>query len=234
MTGNVRVTDMPLAAFDLETTGPDPTTCRIVSASIVRIGTDRATQADEWLLDPEVEIPEGAAKVHGITTEHAREHGADYSTGVEEITEALARLWDEGHLVVVMNASFDMTVIDREGRRLWGRHQYYPGPLFDPLIVDKRADRYRKGGRTLADLARVYKVRQDDAHQSTGDCLTAARVAWRMMRVLEPLSRIETTDQLMQLQQQWRAEQQDGLRAFWQGRGDERWREVRSDWPVLL
>ena len=229
----MKPTDMPLAAFDLETTGPDPLTCRIVTASIVRIGADRSTLADEWLLDPGIEIPEGAAKVHGITTEHAREHGIDYATGIEQILDAVGQLWDDGHLVVVMNAPFDVTILDREGKRVLGRSDYCPGALFDPLVVDKRADRYRKGGRTLTDLARVYKVRQDNAHQSTGDCLTTARVAWRMLRVLEPLSRIETTDQLMQLQQQWRAEQQDSLRAFWQGRGDERWRTVSSDWPLI-
>lgn len=34
-------------------------------------------------------------------------------------------------------------------------------------------------------------------------------------------------------QRSWRAEQQDSLRAYWQGRGDEQWRTVSSDWPVI-
>lgn len=229
--------DFPLAAFDLETTGPDPTECRIVTASIVEI-VGSTTSTHEWLLDPEVEIPQGATDVHGISTEHAREHGTDYSTGVEAITEALARLWDDGYLVVVMNAPFDMTIIDREGRRLWGRHEYYPGALVDPLVIDKHLYQRRRGGgqfskgaRTLADLAIVYGVRQDDAHQSTGDCLTAARVAYKQLRRREMAS-IDDPDTLQQLQRSWRAAQQDSLRAYWQGRGDERWREVNGDWPV--
>lgn len=227
----MRPADMPLAAFDLETTSADPTTCRIVTAAAVTIDGDTST-VREWLLDPGIEIPDEAAAVHGITTEHAREHGANYHTGVLQIVGALAQLWRDGYLVTVMNAAFDMTIIDRESRRLFGVPAQEPGPLFDPLIVDKRADKFRKGGRTLTDLAKHYDVKQGAAHEAAGDCLTTARIAYRMMRRLEPLARIDTADQLMTLQARWRAQQSDSLRAFWQGRGDERWRTVNSDWPV--
>lgn len=227
----MNLADMPLAAFDIESTGPDPTVDRIVTASIVKIvGSETSTH--EWLLDPGIDISEGATKVHGISTEHAREHGTSYHRGLLDIVTALDRLWGDGYLVCVMNAPFDMTMIDRESRRVFKIPARQPGPLFDPLVVDKRADRYRKGGRTLTDLAKHYGVEQAGAHESTGDCLTVARIAWRMLRTIEPLSRIESTEQLMTLQAQWRAEQQDSLRAFWQGRGDERWREVNGDWPV--
>ena len=221
--------DMPLAAFDLETTGPDPHTAYVVTASIVSIQGSQTTTA-EWLLDPGVEIPDGAAEVHSITTEHAREHGTDYREGIDEIADALRNLWDDGFLVVVMNAPYDYTIMTRECRRL-DIPAFEVGPTFDPLVVDKAVERYRRGPRTLTSLAEHYEVRQDDAHQSTGDCLTAARVAYRMLRRNPTLAALEP-DEAMQLQQQWRAQQQDSLRAYWQGQGDERWRDVSSDWPV--
>lgn len=225
----------PLAAFDLETTGPDPLTARIVTASIVEIVTSDAgvqTAEHEWLLDPGIEIPEGASNVHGITTEHARAHGRDYQGGLLEIAGALDRLWGDGYLVAIMNAPFDLTIIDRESQRLLGMPGRRVGPVIDPLVVDKHLDRYRRGGRTLTDLAKHYGVEQGDAHQSTGDCYTVARIAYKLVRSPK-LAEVDDAETLQQLQRSWRAEQQDSLRAFWQGRGDERWRTVSSDWPVI-
>ncbi|QKY78527.1 DNA polymerase III subunit [Gordonia Phage Zitch] len=223
--------DMPLAAFDLETTGPDPRDAFVVTASIVTID-GAMTSVDEWLLDPGVEIPDGAAAIHGVTTERARAEGTDYRTGIDEISHVLGRLWRDGYLVVVMNAPYDYTIMTRECRRL-DIPDFTVGPTIDPLVIDKALDRYRRGGRTLTDLAKVYEILQGEAHQSSGDCLTAARIAYRQLRA-PALASIETTDELMALQRSWRAQQQDSLRAFWQGRGDERWQDVNSDWPVQL
>lgn len=66
----------PLLAFDLETTGTDVETDRIVTAAVVRLEADGSVSAElTWLLDPGVAIPEQASAIHGISTERAREHG---------------------------------------------------------------------------------------------------------------------------------------------------------------
>lgn len=223
--------DMPLTAFDTETTGPIPTECRMVTASIVMI-EGASTGTSEWLVDPGIEIPEGATKVHGISTEHAREHGGDYAAGIAAVRAALEKEWAAGRLIVVMNAPFDYTLLDRESRRL-GMAPFVPGPTFDPLVVDKHLYPYRKGSRTLTALCEAYSVQQTDAHQSTGDCLAAARVAYKQLRHPDMRS-VDDVTVLQQLQTAWRAAAQDSLRAFWQGRGDERWRDVNSDWPIQL
>ncbi|QDF19661.1 DnaQ-like DNA polymerase III subunit [Gordonia phage Twonlo] len=224
--------DYPLAAFDIESTGPDPLTDRIVTATILEIHPTRGVEVHEWLLDPGIEISEGATKVHGISTEHARDHGRDYSGGLLEIAGELDRLWAAGYLVAVMNAPFDLTMIDRESQRVFGMPGRRVGSLIDPLVVDKHLDRYRKGGRTLTDLAKHYGVEQGEAHTSAGDCYTVARIAYKLVRSPK-LAEVDDAETLQQLQRSWRAEQQDSLRAFWQGRGDERWRTVSSDWPVI-
>jgi len=64
----------PMVAFDLETTGVDPETARIVTATIVRIHGAEVTSR-EWLVNPGVDIPAGATAIHGVTTEHARASG---------------------------------------------------------------------------------------------------------------------------------------------------------------
>ncbi|MBM4595072.1 hypothetical protein GS454_18550 [Rhodococcus hoagii] len=84
-------TAAPMAAFDLETTGPIPTNARIVTAHLALID-GKVTSGRNWLLNPQQGIPEGATAVHGITTEHAREHGQDYATATTRSARHSRRL----------------------------------------------------------------------------------------------------------------------------------------------
>ncbi|MGW4866231.1 hypothetical protein ACWEO6_33780, partial [Streptomyces sp. NPDC004291] len=56
-----------LGGFDLETTGPEPESARIVSACLAYFAGGQLHKRT-WLLDPGCEIPAGATEVHGITT----------------------------------------------------------------------------------------------------------------------------------------------------------------------
>lgn len=59
-----------LAVFDLETTGVDPNSDRIVTAFFgVLDGDGELTVSREWIVDPGVPIPPGASNVHGWTAE---------------------------------------------------------------------------------------------------------------------------------------------------------------------
>lgn len=175
-------TDGTLVALDTETTGTDPETARIVTASVVVIRPGMPPDKHEWLIDPGIEIPDEAANVHGITTEHAREHGRSPKV-VGEIVDCIHDEWCETVPLIVYNASYDVTLIDRELRRhngeVWMPHQL---PTVDPLVCDRALDRYRRGSRKLVDVSRHYGVpiSEDDAHGSTADALCAARVAWKI------------------------------------------------------
>jgi DNA polymerase-3 subunit epsilon len=60
-----------LAAFDIETTGVNPESDRIVTAAVSLLGGGQPAEHLSWLVDPGIEIPAGASSVHGITTERA-------------------------------------------------------------------------------------------------------------------------------------------------------------------
>jgi DNA polymerase-3 subunit epsilon len=176
--------DGPMAVFDVESTGTDVENDRIVTASVVTI--EGATpRVRSWLANPGVDIPEGATAVHGITTEHAQAHGEDPRRVVVEIAHALIDAWSLGLPVVIYNAPFDLTMVDRELRRYGYDGLTVGGLVVDPLVLDKACDRYRRGSRKLVDTARHYGITltAEDAHTSAGDCLAAARVAWKIARV---------------------------------------------------
>lgn len=187
-------TDGTLVSFDTETTGVDPETARIVTASVVIIdGTTGNVTKHEWLADPGIDIPDEAAKVHGITTEKARADGDDPCTVTTEICRLLADEIEDGTPLIVYNASYDVTLLDRECRRhgtptLHERaaDDGFDIRVVDPLCLDRALDPYRRtkhvGGRTLTTVSAHYGVpiSEHDAHGSTQDALCAARVAWKI------------------------------------------------------
>lgn len=61
--------EKPIVFFDLETTGVNIATDRIVEISILKVFPNGNKESKTWLVNPEIEIPQGATEVHGITNE---------------------------------------------------------------------------------------------------------------------------------------------------------------------
>src|SRR4051794_5205585 len=165
----------PLAAFDTETTGVDVEQDRIVSAAlVVQRAPGHPAEVTRWLVDPGVPVPEPARAVHGLSDAFLQRHGRRPEPVVEELARGLAAVCAAGTPLVVMNAPFDLTLLDRELLRHRGvpLSTYFTGPAWcvvDPRVLDKHLDRYRKGRRTLTDLCAHYGVVLDGAHDAAAD-----------------------------------------------------------------
>ncbi len=61
--------EKPIVFFDLETTGVNIATDRIVEISILKVFPNGNKESKTWLVNPEIEIPKEAAEIHGITNE---------------------------------------------------------------------------------------------------------------------------------------------------------------------
>jgi DNA polymerase-3 subunit epsilon len=59
----------PIVFFDLETTGINIATDRIVEISILKIYPNGTEESKTWLVNPVIEIPKEASDIHGITNE---------------------------------------------------------------------------------------------------------------------------------------------------------------------
>lgn len=219
----------PMVAFDLETTGPDPDTARIVTASVVWIDPmEGLVNADRFLADPGVEIPAEAAAIHGITTEQARAEGKPLREVVLAIMDGLRLAQDNRYPLVAYNASFDFTVLARELDRL-GEPSFEPYPVIDPYVIDKHIDRYRKGKRTLTAACEHYGVDLDNAHDSDSDALAAARIAWKIANSVPEIGDAQLGD-LHADQIHWYAEQQTSLADYFARQGNDT--HVNTEWPV--
>lgn len=163
----------PLLGFDTETTGVDVFSDRIVTAATVLTG-DGDDDVATWLINPGVEIPPGAAAVHGISTEHAREHGREPRESLWEISQQLYRAMTINIPVVGFNVNFDLTLMESELERhglptLASQLGRPLSPVIDPLVLDRGLDRYRKGKRTLEFLCAHYGVIVGELHDAGED-----------------------------------------------------------------
>lgn len=226
-----------IASFDLETTGVDIDTDRIVTASRWIIDPTKGTKVHAgWLVNPGVDIPEGASAIHGITTEHAQANGQDPASAVREIAGDLLHWSTEGATTVAFNASYDVSLLHRECVR-YGHTKEAEGlerlrPVVDPHVIDKGVDKYRKGSRKLIDTARHYGIEltEEDAHGSAADSLAAARVAYVIAQRYPHIGRTPA-DELHDLQREWKALQAEGLQKYLRRKDPDA--IVRPEWPFV-
>ncbi len=61
--------ERPIVFFDLETTGIQIATDRIVEISILKVFPNGNKEGKTWRVNPEIEIPKEASDIHGITNE---------------------------------------------------------------------------------------------------------------------------------------------------------------------
>lgn len=171
-----------IGVFDLETTGVDVAEDRIVTAHVGMLDSrGEVVTSRSWLADPGIPIPAGASAVHGVTTEQARAEGRPAAEVVAEVREALAALFARGIPVVAYNAAYDFSLLRHECLR-HGLAALTPQPVIDPLVIDKRIDRYRRGKRTLTHVAEHYGVDLSGAHEASADAEAAGRVALAIAR----------------------------------------------------
>lgn len=220
-----------VGVFDLETTGLDVTDDRIVTAHVgVLDRHGRELAARDWLADPSIPIPEGATAVHGISTDHAREHGRPAQEVVAQVIHALRVLFAQGLPIVVYNASYDFSLLAHEARRHGIDELTMPSPVIDPLVIDKAYDRYRPGKRTLSVVADHYSVPLQGAHEASADAVAAGRVALALAKEF-PLPHSAT--ELHSRQIGWAREQAAGLTEYFIRTGRlEPEQTVDGTWPV--
>lgn len=220
----------PRAAFDLETTGKDPRTARIVTASIVIVDESGAVaDTHEWLADPGVEIPEEAAAIHGVSTAHAREHGRGSDVVTAEVSAVLATLFENNIPVIAFNASYDFTVLANEARR-HNLAQITAEPVIDPFICNKQVDKFRKGSRTLVALCAEYGIKLDDAHTSAADAEATLRLADALAAKYSTLR--ADVKELHQAQVGWARDQAADFQSYLR-RAKDPAAVIEGEWPVL-
>jgi len=172
--------DRPLAFFDLETTGLDPRSDRIVELALIRFDPDGGSQERVRRFHPGVPIPAESTRIHGIT---------EADVAGEQPFAARARslrdLLDGCDLAGFNVRRFDLPMLLAEFRRA--------GVDFDLTgrrIIDVQAIFHREERRDLTAAARFYLGQEHaDAHSALADIRVSASVLAAQLERYESLPR---------------------------------------------
>lgn len=160
MLTDVLTLDRPIVSIDLETTGTDVKTDRIVSIGICKLTPDGKYSEWETLVNPTVSIPLETSAVHGITNERALSCSVcsrsleihDREDAVDEfgkrcdgfkswptfkmLAPALAKGLEGCDLAGYNEAAFDVKLLQAEFERV--RWPWTPGRLLDGFRIYQR------------------------------------------------------------------------------------------------
>jgi DNA polymerase-3 subunit epsilon len=159
----------PLASLDLETTGTDPATSRVVEVGIVKRYPDDCEEVFRWLVNPEVTIPSESIRVHGYTNEIARIQ-PPFAAVADDIAATLAGC----DLVVFNGRAFDLPLLRAEFARCGVAWPCDDAHVIDAFVIYRERER-----RDLPAAVRFYCGREHvGAHGAVADARAALDVAF--------------------------------------------------------
>jgi DNA polymerase-3 subunit epsilon len=149
-----------LVVFDLETTGVDPSSDRIVEISACRLDPDGSRGWLDHRVNPGMPIPPEATAIHGIS-----DHDVAAAPRFEDLADDIEAFFEGADLGGFNVARFDLPVLDAEFRRV-GRD----ADLTARRVVDVMTIFHRKERRDLGAAVRLYLGREHDgAHAARAD-----------------------------------------------------------------
>ena len=208
--------DEGFVAFDTETTGVDTSEDRIVSAAAVTFRDGEPQETRTWLIKVDVDIPERASEVHGITNEISQSQGQDQVEALAEIGDYLD---SAGLPIVCFNSGFDIPMLNSNLRRQ-GLGELKTAVIICPFVLDKQFDKYVKGKnqRRLKPTAERYglELSEDDWHGAEADSLVTGRILIAQGKRFPKITEM-TAQELAAQVDAWR-EQQDAEFKEWLSR----------------
>lgn len=174
------VLDKPLAVIDLETTGTDPQSDRIVEFGILKVTADGCHSHCILRLNPEAPIPPAATEVHGITDDDVAD-----KPRFADVADSLIAFLEGCDLCGFNLKRFDLRVLHAEFSRV-GK----PWSLRGRAIVDALEIFFAYEKRDLAAAVRFYCGREhENAHSAGGDVAATAEVLDAMLARYNDLPR---------------------------------------------
>jgi DNA polymerase III epsilon subunit family exonuclease len=197
-----RFLDCPIAVVDVETTGLDPKTDRVIEVAVIHMQGGVVTERYATLVNPQQALPEEVVKLTGITPEQL----ADAPPFAEIAIELHRRL--QGRIFVAYNLSFDRAFLAEE---LLRTARELPSALYlDPLVFVRELHK-SDGSKRLTAVAERLGIPLPNAHRAADDAEATGHVLYALLAHLP-----ELLGDLLLLQQQWEAQQKNDM-AGWRG-----------------
>lgn len=159
--------DRPIVFFDLETTGVNIHTDRVVEISCVKVKPDGTHTEYVQRVNPEMPIPATATAIHHITDDDVRD-----APRFADIAPGLMRAFDDCDIAGFNSNKFDIPLLMKEFERVGLQFS-----LKGRRLVDVQTIYHRLEQRTLGAAYRFYCGKElDGAHSAMADTLATYEV----------------------------------------------------------
>lgn len=150
----------PICFFDLETTGVNITTDRIVEISILKVYPNGKEENNTWLVNPEMSIPKEVTAIHGISDADV----ADKPT-FKDIAKEVYNIVKDSDLGGFNSNRFDIPLLAEEMLRA-----DIDFDMKNRLAVDVQTIFHKMEQRTLSAAYKFYCDKNlDNAHSAEAD-----------------------------------------------------------------
>lgn len=157
----------PLAVIDLETTGLNPGTDKIVEIAIVKIMPDGTRQVKRKLVNPEMPISKQSSDIHGITNEMVKD-----APTFRQVANEIKQFLENCDLGGYNSNKFDIPVLVEEFLRIGIDFKFESRKL-----VDVQKIFYQMEPRTLSAAYKFYCNKElVNAHSAEADVLATWEV----------------------------------------------------------
>jgi DNA polymerase-3 subunit epsilon len=159
--------ERPLAVFDIESTGTNRKTDRIIDLAILKIMPDGTEETYQFRVNPGRPIPEESSRIHGISD--ADVAGAPLFKDVAPEVERVFKGCDLGGFSVIF---YDIPMLQEEFIRAGMRLD-----IDQARVIDAQRIFHRQEPRNLTAALRFYcDENLEDAHTAMADTRATARV----------------------------------------------------------
>lgn len=158
----------PLVFIDLETTGVNLATDRIVEIAIVKVLQDGTKLVKQKLINPQMPIPKSSSDIHGITDEKVKD-----APTFKEVGNELKQFIDNADLSGYNSNRFDIPLLMEEFLRAG-----FTIDMTNRKMVDVQHVFHMMEKRTLAAAYKFYCEKElDGAHSAEAD----ATATWEIL-----------------------------------------------------
>ncbi len=152
--------DRPLVFFDLETTGLDTKTARIVEIAMIKLFPDQKTDSFLTLVNPEMPIPPDATNIHGINNFDVMDKPT-----FKEIAVDVISIIKNSDLAGYNLVSYDVPILKNELERADVSYSFENTKIIDVMTIFKLKER-----RDLSAAYRFYCQKElEGAHSALKD-----------------------------------------------------------------
>jgi len=157
----------PLCFFDLETTGINITTDRIVEISILKVYPNGNKESKTWLVNPEMPIPAEVSAIHGITDDKV----ANEPT-FKQLASEINNMIKDADLAGFNSNRFDIPLLAEEMLRA-----DMDFDMKSRLAIDVQTIFHKMEQRTLSAAYKFYCDKTlENAHTAAADTLATYEV----------------------------------------------------------